>query len=225
MRTINSIAVAIAALLISSGLASASIIHLVSIPGLETGFSDKVTVAITPEPSAWQHNHPVNPGDPAETSAVWISYDLTGYGDAVFVPYGGQTPVGSIFQSFISGAGTMYLNVWADDTAGVFLDGVSLKAPVFSQSICSGAPIGCRPQDAGVIVTELTAGSHTLQFDLYQTGTGTTTNANPTGLLFTGTAPGADEPIETAPEPVSFLLLGSGLIATGVFARRRNTKT
>jgi hypothetical protein len=214
---------ALFAILLSCGPAAASTVYIDSQAGLPTTVGNRTTVAIQTH-SAWQPNHPINPGDPNDQSALWISYAATGFGDAVFVPYGGTAPVGSILYTFVSGAGTLRLNVWADDTAGVLLDGSTyLALPVFSQSICSGAPIGCRPEDAGQLTAQLTAGTHTLQFDLYQTGTGSTTFSNPLGLLFTGTAPGPDEVIQDAPEPVSFWLTGSALIAAAVLTRRRRS--
>jgi len=65
------------------------------------------------------------------------------------------------------------------------------------------------------------AGQHTLQFVMYQVGTGTDTYSNPFGLLFTGTAP-ADPP-SPVPEPASWLLLGTtfGLAAFLKFRPKR----
>ena len=117
----------------------------------------------------------------------------------------------------------LLLNVWADDSADVLLDGVYLYHAQFTQSICAGQAIGCRPGDLGVINTPLTAGNHTLAFVLYQVGTGTDTFSNPFGLLFTGTAP-ADPPIGiliATPEPSSIVLLGTlGLIGAILLKRR-----
>jgi hypothetical protein len=197
-----------------SGSLCASTIHLDSQVGLANTLSSG-TVAITPH-LLWQSNNPVNPGDPTDTSAIWISYAFTGVGDADFQPEMDQTPVVTITDSFTSGSGFLTLNVWADDTAGVFLDGISLIAPVFDQSICSGAPVGCRPQDAGVLSSALAAGPHTLSFTLYQVGTGTDNVSNPFGLLYTGTAP-------AVPEPATLFLAGGALLAIGL-ARRRHPK-
>jgi len=99
------------------------------------------------------------------------------------------------------------LNVWADDTADVKLDGNYLAHSVFTQSICSGQAIGCLPEDVGQFMIPLSAGEHTLEFVLYQVGTGTNTTSNPFGLLFTGTAPAP------TPEPAAFGLMGVGLLA------------
>src|SRR5580700_3433997 len=159
--------------LFGSGIASADLIYLNSQAGLATS-AGVTAVAISPHPS-WQPNHPANPGDPTNNSAVWISYADTGYGGSTFQPYGGSKPVVTIYDTFQSDPGTLHLNVWADDTADVLLDGAYLYHAVFTQSICSGQPIGCRPDDVGVIDAPLSAGNHTLEFVLYQVGTGTNT--------------------------------------------------
>jgi hypothetical protein len=200
--------------LLLSGFAQAGTIYIDSVPGLPTSLPGyPTTVAITPHPQ-WQPNNPINPGDNLDDSAVWISYAPTGYGDSHFQPYQGTVPVVSIYSSFISGAGFLDLKVWADDTADVKLDGNYLKTAVFTQSTCSGQPIGCRPQDFELFTVPLTAGSHTLEFVLYQVGTGADTTNNPMGLLFTGTAP------SEVPEPGVLSLVGLGLVGVGLMRRR-----
>jgi hypothetical protein len=189
-------------------LASAATITIDSQQGLFTGIPGIETVAITPHPS-WEPNHPVNPGDSTDNSAVWISYADTGYGGTQFQPPGAASPVATIFDSFRSGPGMLTLHVWADDTAGVLLDGNLLMPPVFTQSVCSGQAIGCRPQDAGQISAALLEGPHTLAFTLYQVGTGSDTYSNPFGLLFTGTAPA---PADDVPEPSGCALLAGGFL-------------
>jgi hypothetical protein len=200
------------------GIAYADLMYLNSQAGLATSLG-VTTVAITPHP-LWEPNDPANPGDPTNHGAVWVSYADTGYGGTTFQPYKGTTPVVTVYDTFQSGVGFLNLSVWADDTADVLLDGVFLYHAVFTQSICSGQPIGCLPGDAGVIDTPLSAGSHTLSFVLYQVGNGTDTFSNPFGLLFSGTAP-ADPPI-TNPEPASILLLGA-VVGACVVKRKMRT--
>jgi hypothetical protein len=169
------------------------------------------TVAITPHP-VWQGNNPVNPGAP-DNSAVWISYAKTGHGEAVLAPFRADVPVWSLTQQ-ISGT-WLNLHVWADDTAGVYLNDIALIAPTLGQSPpCSGAPIGCVAGHVGVINMALAPGLHTLRFDVFQTGTGTTTLANPHGLLFTGA-------VTTVPEGgMTLMLLGGALLGLETFRRR-----
>src|ERR1051326_1126445 len=104
---------ALLALSMLAGSLRAGVIDLDSTAGLLNSVTP-ATVTITPHP-LWQPNNPVNPGDPTDTSAVWISYDATGYGDAVYQPP--SNVLISFFQPFTSGNGFLTLNVWADDTA------------------------------------------------------------------------------------------------------------
>jgi hypothetical protein len=213
-----------------SGVVSAATINIDSRQGLFTSFAGIQTVAITPH-SVWEANRPVNPGDPTDTAAIWISYADTGFGGTQFQPAAAGTPVVTIFDTFQSGAGMLMLYVWADDTASVLLDGNLLMPAVFTQGTCSGQAIGCRPQDVGSISASLSAGQHTLSFVLYQVGTGTNTLSNPFGLLFTGTAParGPDdnpfpesEVVESGvPEPGTWGLLASSLAGL-VWLHRRS---
>jgi hypothetical protein len=196
------------------GLASAATITIDSQQGLFTSFAGVETVAITPHPE-WEPNHPLNPGDSTDRGAVWISYADTGLGGTQFQPSEGSSPVAAIFDTFRSGAGMLTMYVWADDTASVLLDGTLLAPAMFTQSVCSGQAIGCRPQDDGRISAALSEGDHTLTFMLYQVGTGTDTESNPFGLLFTGTAPDAG-----APEPATWGTIAGGLAAL-VWARSR----
>lgn len=207
------------AMLAAAVPAHAGMVLFNSRPGLATSAGPS-TVAITPHP-AWQANNPANPGDPSDTSAVWISHIDSGYGGSQFQPYQGTTPVVSIFDSFTSGDGVFNLNVWADDTVEVFLDGVSLISPKFTQSSCSGQPVGCLPEDGGFFSLSIGAGLHTLEFVLYQVGQETNTTGNPFGLLYTGSATAPDT---ATPEPGALLLTGLGLVAVGVVRRQSASK-
>lgn len=161
--------------------------------------------------------HPLwQPNNPNGSSAVWISYADTGYQGNHFQPSLGSKQVVAITDTFTAaGSNVLNLQIWADDSAGVYVDGVQVFAPVYTQgSACSGQVIGCLPGQDGVLSNyHLGAGTHTITFDLYQTGTGTDTTSNPMGLLFTGSD-------VSAPEPAALLLVGGGLIGIGMIRRR-----
>lgn len=154
------------------------------------------TVAVAPHP-VWKPDHPVNPGDPADHSAVWISYADTGYQGANFQPYMSNSAVMRVWQTFVSGAGLLTLKVWADDTAAVALDGVVLSAGAFTPLERTGQYTGFRELTYGQISTPILAGTHTLTLDVFQVGTATNTTLNPFGVLFTGTAPGPADPLRS----------------------------
>ena len=153
--------------------------------------------------SAWEPNH----NGVGESGAVWISYAQTGVGGGTLAPYAGTAVVMTVVETFNAAAGsTLNLAVWTDDTSRVLIDGVEVYAPNFTQSTCANGPVGCEPDEFGLInFTFVTDGLHTITFEAFQVGTGTTTDSNPFGLLYEGT-------VTSVPEPSGLVLLGIGMV-------------
>jgi hypothetical protein len=160
----------------------------------------------------WQSNDPLGNG------AIWVSYADTGIDGHTLAPTSTTTAVFSVFESLSVSAGSILsLDVWADDTAEVFIGTDSKYAPNFTQKICANGSIGCEPGENGHIdYTFTTAGIFDLQFDVYQVGTGTTNSSNPFGLLYSGT-------LTSVPEPSILALFGLGLAGLGFTARKRKS--
>jgi hypothetical protein len=172
-------------------------------------------VSLTSIPGVWQDN---NPGG---SSAVWVSFNANhgSIGPNVQAPdaaTGNQTVTFSYSFSLATPAQISF-QVWADDTAGVLIDGVSQITGNGTQGVnCAAAAIGCTDDNFGVVSALLAAGNHNIDFAVYQRvvigGTGGT--GTPFGLLFAGD-------LTPVPEPASILLLGSALTAVGMASKRR----
>jgi len=205
----------IAAGLLVTGVSTASAISIQSAVG-ETQCVAPPCVNVTAIPTVngvWQPNF---------GSSVWVSFANTGVGGASPANSTGVADITGRFRdTFVLPAGTwnLTLHVWADDTAGVLLNGSPLTNHVVGSSApnltpggaCAPAPgLGCLTTTGGLFTATLAGGvSNTLEFDVYQTGLDTF------GLLYAG------DIVAAVPEPASILLLGSALTALGVASRRR----
>ena len=159
--------------------------------------------------------HPVwQPNDPNGLGAVWVSFDDTGQPGTVSVPNSTTTPAMVVEETISVGPGgaILDLDVWADDTAGVFIDGTSVFTPNFVQDgACADGAIACEVGEAGMINEFLAEGTHTLRFEVYQVGGG------PFGLLYSAE-------INAVPEPTT-LVIWSLLATLGLsFYRRRRRR-
>jgi hypothetical protein len=172
-----------------------------------TNSSGSATQVISPNP-AW--------AAPLAGSS-WISFTNTGNpSSAGFTVLPNGTAV-TFSQTFnLSGTITgATLDVLADDTASVWLNGVELASGNLGGSYptCSSLPIGCLTSTMGVfnfaeLQPYLQDGTNTLSFVVYQEA------GSSYGLDYAGT-------VTTTPEPGSLLMLGMGLMGIALTARRR----
>ncbi len=176
-----------------------------------------VLFGITPDPS-WQPN---NTG--ASSGAFWTSFANTGAGgivvpNALTVTHVNATETFTV--SIPAGFSSLSLTVWADDTAGVSLNGgltylspsgLAVAPNPTQGGICAATALSCFPGGGALFTIPLGGVGHALEFDVFQRGGG------PFGLLYAGN-------LTPVPEPATMLLLGSALAGVGFFSKRRWAK-
>ncbi|MGA3040890.1 MAG: PEP-CTERM sorting domain-containing protein [Bryobacteraceae bacterium] len=177
---------------------------------------------------------------PSSSQYGWISYTQTGC-DTFDAASGRCTPdansppgttvsgpaTATFYQPFtLTTASSGYLDVWADDTAAVYLvsgnvntgDGTSgtllMAANPNPGPNCASGPIGCLSSTGGDITfDDLQPGTYTVVIDAYQYLGGT-----PFGIMYDGELSNGTN---VTPEPASYMLMALGLGCLGTFIRRR----
>lgn len=194
-------------LILAAVAADAAPIALLSgvTPGDGNNFGSNVL--ITPEP-IWAV-------DPA---ARWVSFANTGLGGIVLPNTDLATPTATFYQDFTVTGGngvTGSIQVWADDTALVRLDGVVLfTANPTLETRCAAGPIGCRQANGGAIFFSAPGLTHRLEFEVFQRGLHTF------GLMYSGQVDAI-----FIPEPATVAITGIGFAACGlVWLTRRKTR-
>jgi len=216
------------ALLVAVGVAHATVIPVISGDGTETCTQGPALTAGAPctvhiindLDTTWQTANPLGRG------AEWISYNDTGPLETTLAPPRGSsanpdgTAVIAVFSEALQAlAGdVLTLSIWADDTVRIGIDGLTLFQPCFITAgdfLCPATPVAFDPARGGSLQYTFGAtGLHTLVFEVYQTGVGTTPNGNPLGLLYSG------EFQRAVPEPATVPLVGLGVLALAVVGRR-----
>jgi len=164
----------------------------------------------------------------ALAGSSWVSFASTGNPwDSGFVTVPNGTAV--TFMDSFTLTGTIqsaFLNVLADDTASVWINGTQIMAADLTgpYPVCSATGIGCLATTEGMFGTTQLApylhdGTNTIQFTVYQEG-GSSYGLDYSGGITTLAADPPNDPVGT-PEPGSMVLLGAGLFGLVLLKLRR----
>jgi hypothetical protein len=167
---------------------------------------------------------PLGPASTPTTgpTSSWVGINSTAGPQNTVNPQYGYYEFTTTFTAGSTGTYAGNLDVYADDTTEVLINGVVIPSLSFGalgmdQHCADGKPT-CLLEDNQAVALSLNAGVNTLTFIVEQAGTGPVGGTNdPSGFDFDGTLN-----LVPAPEPNSLILLGTGLLgAAGMLVRKR----
>jgi hypothetical protein len=203
------LALAIVCIMSAVGSAAAATITFASGDGLNEDNFVGPNMTIAPHP-AWEGNR--------TGGGSWISFANTGDAGTVLDNVLDFSDLPSIvfFERVTVGTGSILnavLNVWADDTARILINGTIVQSPnPVQDGACAAGSLGCQPGEgiSANIASFLHAGENQLVFQVFQRGGG------PAGLMYDGSVTTLG-----APEPATFGMMTTAALGGLVFAFRK----